>query len=70
MAVRIKVKSAKLTEVIEAAKAMADAIEGFINAGAYRVDGSPQGRMAIDRLLASRAIFIGTVRQVTTKGEG
>lgn len=62
MAVKIKVKSEKLTELVEAGKAMAGAIENFINTGAYRVDGSPQGREAIDRMLASRAIFLGVVR--------
>lgn len=62
MTVKIKVKSEKLTELVESGKAMADAIENFIDIGAYRVDGTPQGREAIERMLASRAIFLGIVR--------
>lgn len=61
MSVEIKVRSEGLTTLVDAANAMADAIEGFIEADRYSMDQRPNE--AIEKMLVARAIFLGVMRK-------
>ena len=60
MPVKIK-RSEGLTTLVDAANAMADAIEGFIEADRYSMDQRPNE--AIEKMLVARAIFLGVMRK-------
>lgn len=61
MSVEIKVRREGLTPLVDAANAMADAIEGFIEADRYSMDQRPNE--AIEKMLVARAIFLGVMRK-------
>lgn len=61
MSVEIKVKSEGLTKLVDAADAMADAIETFIEADRYSFEQRPSE--AIEKMVIARAIFLGVVRK-------